>query len=151
MKIMKRYILSLLLISGHIVSAQLPPKKPNVLFIIVDQLRYDALSIAGNKVVKTPNIDRIGREGVYFKNHYTPMAVCAPARAALLTGRTVEHTGVLNNELADRPVQGVMPQQTYDEMLTSAGYRAEYYGKFHSPHYHNKVYQNQPCKHCQTQ
>jgi arylsulfatase A-like enzyme len=124
------------------VYAQSKQDKPNVLFIIVDQLRYDALSIAGNQVVKTPNIDRIGRQGVYFKNHYTPMAVCAPARAALLTGRTVEHTGVVNNELADKPVPGVMPQQTYDEILTSAGYRAEYYGKFHSPEFHDKVYQN---------
>ena len=142
MKVIKRCILSVLLISGNIAIAQTPPKKPNVLFIIVDQLRYDALTIAGNQVVKTPNIDRIGREGVYFKNHYTPMAVCAPARAALLTGRTVEHTGVTNNELANKPVEGVMPQQTYDEILTLAGYRAEYYGKFHSPAFHDKVYQN---------
>lgn len=122
--------------------AQRDNKKPNVLFIIVDQLRYDAMSIAGNQVVKTPNIDKIGRRGVYFKNHYTPMAVCAPARAALLTGRTVENTGVVNNELASNPGPGVMPQQTYDEILSLAGYRAEYYGKFHSPAVHDKVYQN---------
>lgn len=139
---MKFYFLSILLILGHIANAQKSTKKPNVLFIIVDQLRYDALSIAGNQVVKTPNIDRIGRRGAYFKNNYTPMAVCAPARAAILTGRTVENTGVFNNELADKPVPGVMPQQTYDEILTSLGYRAEYYGKFHSPEFHNYVYQN---------
>jgi arylsulfatase A-like enzyme len=82
---MKIFFLSILLIAVTIASAQTQPKMPNVLFIIVDQLRYDALTIAGNQVVKTPNIDRIGRQCVYFKNHYTPMAVCAPARAAPLT------------------------------------------------------------------
>lgn len=139
---MKFYCLPILLVLATIANAQKNTKKPNVLFIIVDQLRYDALSIAGNQVVKTPNIDRIARRGAYFKNNYTPMAVCAPARAAILTGRTVENTRVTNNELASMPVTGVMPQRTYDEILTPLGYRAEYYGKFHSPEFHNKVYQN---------
>lgn len=142
MKDFKMHFFLLLFILCNGAYGQIKQKKPNVLFIIVDQLRYDALSIAGNQTVKTPNIDRIGRRGAYFKNHYTPMAVCAPARAALLTGRTVENTGVVNNKLADEPVGGVMPQQTYDEILTLVGYRAEYYGKYHSPEFHNKVYQN---------
>ncbi len=132
----------LFIVMGNCVVAQTLKKKPNVLFIIVDQLRYDALSIAGNTIVKTPNIDRIGRQGVYFKNNYTPMAVCAPARASIFTGRTVEHTGMLNNELAYHPLPGVMPQQTYDELLTANGYVAEYYGKYHSTPDHTAVYQN---------
>ncbi len=125
-------------------------RKPNLLFIITDQQRYDPLGIAGNKILKTPNLDRLAKEGVNFKNAYTPMAVCAPARASILTGRIVEHTGILNNELADKyelidkaPLDlKVMPQKTFNEILASQGYRTEYYGKYHSPAFHNTVYQN---------
>ena len=108
----------------------------------MDQLRYDALSIAGNPMIHTPNIDKLARKGAYFQNAYTPMAVCAPARASIFTGCTVENTGLVNNGLADKPVPGVMPQKTFDEILSSKGYRAEYYGKYHSPDFHNTVYQN---------
>ncbi len=135
------FLILLMMLCNCVFAQKNGNKKPNVLFIIVDQLRYDALSIAGNTIVKTPNIDRIGRQGAYFKNNYTPMAVCAPARASILTGRTVEHTGMNNND-AYKPAPGVMSQQTYDEFLTSAGYRAEYYGKWHSTPAHFEVYQN---------
>lgn len=119
-------------------------RKPNLLFIITDQHRYDALSIAGNSVLKTPNLDRLASGGAYFKNAYTPMAVCAPARATILTGMTVEHTGVNNNSIADasKRESGVMSQQTFDEILADQGYGVEYYGKYHSPEFHNQVYQN---------
>lgn len=119
-------------------------RKPNLLFIITDQYRYDALSIAGNKILNTPNLDRLAKQGVHFKNAYTPMAVCAPARASILTGRIVEHTGVVTNAIVETATEnsGVMPQKTFDEILASNGYRVEYYGKYHSPEFHNKVYQN---------
>jgi arylsulfatase A-like enzyme len=55
-------------------------QKKNLLFIITDQQRYDALSISGNPIVKTPNLDRLAKQGAYFKNAYTPVAVCGPAR-----------------------------------------------------------------------
>ncbi len=54
--------------------AQVQQKK-NLLFIITDQQRYDALSIAGNTVLETPNLDRLAQQGAYFKNAYTPCAV----------------------------------------------------------------------------
>ena len=73
---------------------------PNLLFIMTDQQRYDALSIAGNGVLETPNLDRLARQGAYFRNAYTPCAVCAPARASILTGHTVENTGARTNEQA---------------------------------------------------
>ena len=59
--------------------------KPNLLVIMTDQQRFDALSYAGNTVLHTPHMDRIAREGVWFKNAYTQCAVCAPARASMLT------------------------------------------------------------------
>lgn len=54
-------------------------EKSNLLFIMTDQQRSDALSIAGNPVLETPNLDRLARQGAYFKNAYTPCAVCCPA------------------------------------------------------------------------
>ena len=56
------------------------------------------LGYAGNTVIKTPNLDRLAQQGAYFKNAYTPCAVCGPARSSMLTGSTVESTGVNSND-----------------------------------------------------
>lgn len=121
-------------------------QKPNLLFIITDQQRYDAMGIAGNTVLKTPNLDRLAKQGARFKNAYTPCAVCGPARASILTGRTVENTGVLTNTEADSATPQsptLMPQKTFDQILTeSFGYHAEYYGKWHSPEFAASCYKN---------
>ncbi|MBQ3637760.1 MAG: sulfatase-like hydrolase/transferase, partial [Clostridia bacterium] len=58
----------------------------NVLFIVADQLRYDCVGASGIRPVKTPNIDALAAEGLYFENAYTPLPVCAPSRQAMLTG-----------------------------------------------------------------
>lgn len=121
-------------------------KKPNLLFIITDQQRFDALSIAGNQVLKTPNLDRLVRQGVWFKNAYTQCAVCGPARATILTGCTVENHGILTNGLADsgtKQSSTIMPQKTFDQILTdNGGYHCEYYGKWHSPEFAASCYKN---------
>ncbi|MDX1472495.1 MAG: sulfatase-like hydrolase/transferase, partial [Flavobacteriaceae bacterium] len=92
---------------------------PNLLFIMTDQHRFDALSMAGNTVLETPNLDRLAKEGAFFTNAYTQAAVCAPARATLLTGHTIENTGLRTNELAKKATEnsGIMPQITFDEVL----------------------------------
>lgn len=122
-------------------------KKPNLLFIITDQQRYDALGIAGNTILKTPNLDRLAKRGARFKNVYTPCAVCAPARASILTGRTVENHGVLINAQADIKEKfsaTIMPMKTFDQILSEKfGYQAEYYGKWHSPEFAASCYKNQ--------
>ena len=118
-------------------------KKKNLLFIITDQQQSKALGIAGSSVVKTPNLDRLAKQGVYFKNAYTPSAVCAPARSSILTGHSVENTGVTNNNKAYlHKEEGLMTMPTFDEVLTDAGYHAEYYGKWHSQTSHSKIYKN---------
>jgi arylsulfatase A-like enzyme len=118
-------------------------KPPNLLFIITDQQRFDALSYAGNTVLKTPNMDRLAREGVYFENAYTQMAVCTPARASILTGHTVENTKMTTNKVAYNGREtGIMPQKTFDEILNENGYECEYYGKWHNPTFHATVYNN---------
>ena len=133
---------SLLLTQGVIAKNE---QKPNLLFIITDQQRFDALSIAGNQVLKTPNLDRLARQGAWFKNAYTQCAVCGPARATILTGCTVENHGILTNGLADSGTQSssIMPQKTFDQILTdNGGYHCEYYGKWHSPEFAASCYKN---------
>ena len=123
------------------------PKKTNLLFIITDQQRFDALSLAGNKILKTPNFDRLAKQGVWFKNAYTQCAVCAPTRASILTGATVENHQILTNEISNSAKEtGRLSMPTFDELLSKNGYRCEYYGKWHSPEFHAEIYQNPQLK-----
>ncbi len=118
-------------------------EKKNLLFIMTDQQRYDALSIAGNTVLETPNLDALARQGAWFRNAYTPCAVCAPARSSILTGHTVENTGMRRNDYAYYYDETeVMAMPTFDEILSSQGYTCEYYGKWHSLSSHTTVYTN---------
>jgi len=117
--------------------------KPNLLFLMTDQQRSDALSYAGNKILDTPNMDRLAREGAWFENTHTQCAVCVPARASMLTGHTVVNTKVISNKQAYVPEgTGVMSMKTYDEILSENGYECEYYGKWHTPVFRARVYNN---------
>jgi arylsulfatase A-like enzyme len=123
-------------------SAAEAPKK-NLLFIMTDQQSYNALSIAGNSVLHTPNLDRLAEQGAFFKNAYTPQAVCCPARTSILTGHTAENTGITNNDAYFDADPNAMSMPTFDEILTQYGYRAEYYGKWHTSSFRApNVYQN---------
>lgn len=118
-------------------------QKKNLLFIMTDQQRFDALSLAGNTVLQTPNLDKLGQEGAYFRNAYTPCAVCGPARSSILTGFTVENTGVNTNaKTYFYDEEEVMTSPTFDEILTKQGYHCEYYGKWHSMTSHTEIYKN---------
>ena len=128
---------------GGFATTSCSSRKKNLLFIMTDQQRYDALSIAGNKVLETPNLDRLAQQGAWFKNAYTPCAVCAPARSSILTGHTVEHTGMKTNSRAYHfKEEGLMTMPTFDEILTREGYHCEYYGKWHSQTSHTAIYKN---------
>ncbi len=130
------------LFTTQTVSAQNGNKK-NLLFIVTDQQRYDALGYAGNTVIKTPNLDRLAEQGAYFRNAYTPCAVCGPARSSMLTGSIVEHTGVnSNSQTYYYNGEGVMTMPTFDEVLAGNGYHCEYYGKWHALSSHAEVYEN---------
>src|SRR3954462_7462560 len=71
--------------------------RPNFLFILVDDLRFNAPACLGHPFVKTPNIDRIAREGVTFTHAFVTTPLCSPSRASYLTGRWVRSHGVLSN------------------------------------------------------
>lgn len=117
--------------------------RKNLLFIITDQQQHKALSKAGNKVLETPHLDKLADEGAYFENAYTPCAVCGPARSSILTGHTVENTGVnTNDKTYNYDEEIVMSMPTFDEILTENGYHCEYYGKWHVLTSHSEIYKN---------
>ncbi len=138
----KRSVLGLVLVTLHFFCADAQQKK-NLLFIMTDQQRFDALSIAGNGILETPNLDRLARQGAWFENAYSACAVCTPARSSILTGHTVEHTGMRRNDRAYYyDEEEVMTMPTFDEILAEKGYHCEYYGKWHSQTSHTGVYKN---------
>jgi arylsulfatase A-like enzyme len=110
--------------------------RPNVLIIMTDQQRFDALGCVGTfPMLRTPNIDRLAATGAWFTNAYTPCAVSAPARSSILTGLMVEHHGVSANGLVSEDPATVhfTELKTFDQLLVESGYYAEYLGKYHSP------------------
>src|SRR5262245_32580792 len=78
-------------------SSRAAETRPNIVFIIVDDLRWDALSCTGHQFAKTPNIDRIAKEGAIFKNFFITTPLCSPSRGSFLTGQYVHTHGVLGN------------------------------------------------------
>ncbi len=101
-------------------------KRPNVLFILTDDQRADAMGIAGHKHLKTPNMDRIGKEGVYFKNTFCTTSLCSPSRASILSGVYAHAHGVTNN-FTEYPANF----RSFPMVLQSAGYDTAYIGKWH--------------------
>ncbi len=105
----------------------------NILLIQTDQQRRDGLGIYGNSVVRTPAIDQLARDGVVFDHCYTPIPLCAPARASLLTGKRPLRHGILFNlesgSVAGRDFQGT--HATLAELLAKHGYRSTLCGKWH--------------------
>ena len=108
------------------------PEPVNLLFIMTDQQRFDAMSCAGNDVLETPNMDRLAREGVRFSNAYSNCPVCVPARAVMLTGHSIESVGVRTNGEQHREDGPDLP--TFDTILLENGYQGEYHGKWHTPY-----------------
>src|SRR5262249_24433440 len=99
MKSMKHsFSMSLLPLAGLFLSAPASlaqePKRPNVIFILVDDMGYADLGCMGSKDIRTPNIDRLAKEGVKFTNFYANAPVCTPTRAAFLTGRYQQRVGL---------------------------------------------------------
>ena len=85
-----------LALTGNINSCGSPPaKRPNILYLMTDQHRYDFLGCTGGSFIKTPNFDKIAGDGVKFTNAYSSTPTCTPARAALLTGKAPWNHGML--------------------------------------------------------
>ncbi len=103
-------------------------RRPNIVFMLGEGQRADAIGLAGNRILQTPNHDRIGREGVYFRNAFVTNALCAPARAAIMTGMYSHATGALGNDTKN-PMPASIPMFT--DLLHQAGYEVALCGKAH--------------------
>ena len=104
-------------------------RPPNFVVILVDDLRWDELGCAGHPWARTPNIDRIAREGVRFRNAFCTTPLCSPVRASLLTGLYTHRHGILDN--TNRSEQSHQ-LTTFPRVLhESAGYETAYVGKWH--------------------
>ncbi len=108
-------------------------RKPNIVLFLTDQLRRDALGCYGNKICKTPNLDKLAAEGACFENAFTTSPVCSPARASLLTGLYPHNHGVmLNTHIAPAWNKGLAAgTPTFSSILKEAGYSLDYMGKWH--------------------
>ena len=102
-------------------------KKPNIVCIVGEGLRWDEMSSVGNKLLKTPNLDRIGREGCTFRSAFVVNALCLPSRATFLTGMYSHTTGAVSN------VEGKIPERfpLVSDLLQKAGYETAFLGKSH--------------------
>lgn len=102
-------------------------KRPNIVCIVGEGLRWDELSSTGNKLIKTPNMDRIGREGCTFRNGFVVNALCLPSRATMLTGMYSHTTGAVSN------VEGKIPARfpLVSDLLQQGGYETAFLGKSH--------------------
>ena len=110
--------------------------RPNVVFIMTDDQRQDAMSAYGNPILKTPNMDAIGAAGMRFTESFVTNSLCQPSRASFLTGLYSHAHGVLSNgggpDFANHP--GLRPdQETFVHLLRNAGYRTALVGKWHMP------------------
>ena len=111
---------------GAVAASANQAKRPNVLFIMPDQLRAQALGCMGNPDVRTPNIDRMASEGLLLPNTFANTPVCCPARANILTGKYAHRNGMVANDLRLRE-----SETTIAETLRDSGYRTGFIGKWH--------------------
>lgn len=107
-------------------------KKPNVIFILADDLGYGDLSCYGQEKFSTPNIDRLAGMGMRFTQHYAGATVCAPSRSALLTGMHTGHTPIRGNKEVMPEGQYPLPDSviTMSNIFTRAGYKTGAFGKW---------------------
>ncbi|NOR73568.1 MAG: sulfatase-like hydrolase/transferase [Draconibacterium sp.] len=122
--------------------------KPNIIYILADDLGYGELGCYGQEKIETPNIDQLAKEGLMFTQHYSGSAVCAPSRSVLLTGKHSGHTDIRNNGawasrgdvqnifamVKDSSLEGNLPlldnTVTLANLLQNAGYKTGMSGKW---------------------
>jgi len=105
-----------------------PPRRPNVIVVVVDDLRWDELGVAGHPFLETPNVDRLAREGAYFDNAFNTVSLCSPNRATILTGQYPSRHGIIDNVARNRQSHRL---ETFPRALQANGYETAFLGKWH--------------------
>lgn len=106
--------------------AESSPQKHNIIFILIDDMRFDSMSCMGHPFIQTPNLDRLANEGVRFDHAYVTTSLCSPSRASILSGQYAHTHGVLDNST-------LLPAETpiFPIELQKNGYETAYIGKWH--------------------
>lgn len=120
---MKSALLSILLLT---LCSSLFAAKPNIIFVMADDMGWGQTGYRGHPVLKTPNLDAMAAKGLRFERFYAGNPVCSPTRATVLTGRTNERAGVLTHGYALR-----LQEKTIAQSLKGAGYVTGHFGKWH--------------------
>lgn len=104
-----------------------PGQSPNIIFILTDDQRWDAMGYAGNSIIQTPEMDKLAKEGTYFQQAIVTTPICAASRASILSGvheRTHKYT------FQTGPIRDEFMAESYPVLLRGAGYYTGFYGKF---------------------
>ncbi len=125
-QITRRNLLSAAALGPFLRTSRAATKQPNFLFLLTDDQSYATLSLTGSSFMKTPSIDRIGREGVLFTNAFVAMSLCAPSRACFLSGLYPHRNGIISNGIRWNQDIPTLPM-----LLHQAGYRTAHIGKWH--------------------
>jgi N-acetylglucosamine-6-sulfatase len=128
-------VLAALVLAGACGVRDTPPRetvadgpRPNVVVVVIDDLRWDEFGAAGHPFVKTPNIDRLAAEGVWFTNAFHAVPLCSPNRASLLTGQFPSRHGIIDNVARDFASHRL---ETFPKTLRAQGYETGFVGKWH--------------------
>ena len=137
-------------LAGTVVNAQeksKPERRPNFIIVLADDLGYGDLGCYGNKDIKTPNLDKLARDGLRFTSYYAPAANCSPSRTGLLTGRFPTRAGIHNWIPMLSPMHVRAQEITLATLLRRAGYATCQVGKWHLNGMFNLPGQPQPSDH----
>lgn len=120
-------LLLLPMLSNHKVLAQVHSERPNIIFILTDDQRFDALGYAGNSLIHTPEMDKLAMTGTYFENAMVTTPICAASRASILTG-LYERTHSYNFQTGN--IRDSYMADSYPTILKNNGYRTAFFGKY---------------------
>ena len=125
-------LLVLLFSFFHGNAQNLSKDKPNIVFILADDLGYGDLGAYGQQIIKTPNLDQLAKEGIQFINFYSGTSVCAPSRSSLMTGQHTGHTNIRGNKEIEPEGQHPLADsvETLAMLLKQAGYTSGAFGKW---------------------
>ena len=129
-KIIKPFLMTASMVPSQINAGQAVAEKPNIIFVLVDDLRWDAMGFMGKyPFLKTPNIDRLRKEGVHFRNAFCTHSLCAPSRSTILTGTYPHTNGVITNQEG----REFNPEKTpsFAQILQENNYKTGFIGKWH--------------------
>jgi len=106
--------------------------RPNIVLIMTDQHQAEALSIAGNLNLHTPNLDKLAKTGIRFENAYVTFPLCSPSRSSIFTGKMPHTIDVNSNSAGDNVMKVADKQKGLGHVLSQAGYDCAYGGKWHA-------------------